>query len=247
MATVTTTTTPTVTSVTTSWLKLHETLLLAVLVLGTLGYGVERYFDVESAKAKVQVTMTQQALVEAEKNSAALALQASVTASQYQALVQTLSAQNASLQASMAQRTASQKAQVTIDANLPLSGLATRWNQLIPTVTPSVTSVGVGLTAQEAHDTVAQLEQVPVLVQNLSDEMKVASNYQAEVQKSDLLSADLNSQILELNTQITDADKACKAQVASVKADARKGKIKWFKIGFLSGFVSGLWAGHAGL
>jgi hypothetical protein len=124
--------------------------------------------------------------------------------------------------------------------------LATRWHQLIPTVTPSVTSVGVGLTAQEAHDTVAQLEQVPVLVQNLSDEMKVASNYQSEVQKSDLLNADLNSQILGLQKENADEVSACKAQVASVKADARKSKISWIKRALAIGFGLGLYAGAHG-
>ena len=43
----------------------------------------------------------------------------------------------------------------------------------------------------------------------------------------------------------SDDDKACKAEVASVKADARKGKVKWFKIGYVAGLVSGLWLGHA--
>jgi hypothetical protein len=91
------------------------------------------------------------------------------------------------------------------------------------------------------------LESVPVLTANLADQTKIAQNYQDELQKSDVLANNLNAQITGLNTLVTDNAKACTAQVAAVKADARKGKIKMFKWGFGLGFIAGLFGGHAGL
>ena len=229
-----------------SWLLVHERIVCLSLILLFGGYATEKFYDHEATVKQAAANAATQIAAADAANSKALATQAQQVAAQYAALVQTLSAQNASLQASIAQRRVAQQAQVTTDANLPLSGLAARWNQLIPTVAPTVTPVGIGLTSQEAHDTVAQLEQIPVLVQNLADETKVAANYQVEVQKSDMLAADLNSQILGLQKVNADEVSACKAQVASVKADARKSKISWIKRALAIGFGLGLYAGAHG-
>ncbi len=230
-----------------SWLLVHERIVCLSLILLFGGYATEKFYDHEATVKQATANAATQVSAADAANSKALATQAQQVAAQYAALVQTLSAQNASLQASIAQRRVAQQAQVTTDANLPLSGLAARWNQLIPTVAPTVTPVGIGLTSQEAHDTVAQLEQVPVLVQNLSDEMKVASNYQAEVQKSDLLSADLNSQILGLQKENTDLVAKDVADVKACKAQERKSKITWIKRALAIGFGLGLYAGAHGL
>jgi predicted nucleic acid-binding protein len=251
MATTTTTTTPAtattpaITAVTTSWFKLHETLLLAVLVLGTLGYGVERYFDAEVAKNNVQVALTQQQVLNDQKNAAAIAATVAQDRASLQAEVQADHALIASLAASVASRNTGLVAQTKVDADLSLTGLAARWNQLLPTVTPTVTTTGIGLTAQGAHDTVASLEQLPVLIQNLKDETAIAGNYQQEVQKSDILVTDLNNQVTGLNKQLADSSKECIAQVAAVKAEGKKNSIKWAKRGFILGFIAGIWAGHA--
>ncbi len=229
-----------------SWLLVHERIVCLSLILLFGGYATEKFYDHEATVKQAAANAATQIAAADAANSKALATQAQQVAAQYAALVQTLSAQNASLQASIAQRRVAQQAQVTTDANLPLSGLAARWNQLIPTVAPTVTPVGIGLTSQEAHDTVAQLEQIPVLVQNLADETKVAANYQVEVQKSDMLAADLNSQILGLQKENTDLVAKDVADVKAAKAEGRKGKIKFFKLGFVTGFLAGLWAGHSG-
>jgi hypothetical protein len=134
--------------------------------------------------------------------------------------------------------------QRTTDATLPVPGLVARWTALIPTVTPTVTSNGVTVNEQGVRDTVSQLELVPILQGNLADETRLAQNYQQEAERSDVLVGLQSTQIAGLNTQIVDQTKACTAQVSAVKADARKGKVKWFKIGYVAGLVSG-WLGHA--
>jgi len=243
----TTTTAGTVSTVTTSWIKQHERIVCLTMILLFGGWGLSKYFDVDSARKDAKNVAAQQQLADAKANSVAQAQETAQMQSQYTALVTALAAQNASLAASIAQRTASQKTQVVADAALPPSGLAARWAVLIPTVEPIVTPTGLSVTTQEAHDTVAALESVPVLTQNLKDETTLAGNYQQEWQKALGLSADQTTQIAGLNTQLTTQANACKVEVAAIKADARKSKIKWFKIGFVSGFLGGLWGGSHGL
>ena len=168
-------------------------------------------------------------------------------AAQYASLVQTLSAENASLNASMAQRQATQKTQVNVDTNLPMVGVSARWSVLLPTVTPSAPLTGgISLTETQAHDTLAYMEQVPVLQADLQDETKVAANYLQEVQKSDLLNADLNSQILGLKKENTDLVAKDVADVKACKAQERKSKITWIKRALAIGFGLGLYAGAHG-
>ena len=232
-----------------AWLKAHERLAMLALVLAVGSFGMSKYFDVSAARADAKYVAAQQQVTDAKANSAALALATAQMQGQYTALVQTLSIQNAQLAASIATRQTAQVAQQTVDAHLPVTELATRLQTLgnAPVGSVSVVGGGIDLTLLGAVSVTQTLEQVPVLVQNLAEETKIAGNYQTEVAKSDSLTADLKSQVTGLDTQLTDQTKACTAQVAAVKADARKSKVKWFKIGFVTGFLSGLWAGHSGL
>ena len=232
-----------------AWLKAHERLAMLALVLAVGSFGMSKYFDVSAARADAKYVAAQQQVTDAKANSAALALATAQMQGQYTALVQTLSIQNAQLAASIATRQTAQVAQQTVDAHLPVTELVTRLQTLgnAPVGSVSVVGGGIDLTLLGAVSVTQTLEQVPVLVQNLAEETKIAGNYQTEVAKSDSLTADLKSQVTGLDTQLTDQTKACTAQVAAVKADARKSKVKWFKIGFVTGFLSGLWAGHSGL
>jgi len=229
-----------------SWLLQHERIIIVALVLAFGTFGLDKVYNVEAARADAKYTAAQQQLADAKANSAALALATSQMTQQYQALVQALAAQNASLNASIAQRTASGVAQRTTDASLPVAGVAARWDDIAGTlVTPSGNTIIVS--EADAHKTLDMLEQVPTLQNNLADETKIAQNYQQEIQKSGLLSADLQSQVIGLNTQLIDSAKACTLQVATVKAEGKKNSIKWFRRGLIVGFLGGLWAGHAGL
>ena len=250
MATSTTSTTvtpaATIVSTTESWFRAHERIVCLFLILLVAGYGLNRYFDYSAAEADARAVAAEQVAADAKANAAAAALTAAQTQAQYTALVQALAAQNASLAQSIAQRTASQTAQAKTNANLPLSGVAERWNVIAGTlVTPSGDTLVVSST--DAHKTLDLLESVPILQGNLADETKIAQNYEQEVQKSDILTNSLNAQVTGLNSQIAANDKACVAQVAAAKADGHKNSIKWFKRGFIVGFVAGLWSGHAGL
>ena len=247
MSTVPVTPTPVATA-TKTWLQLHERIVCLALVLAFGYFGVSKYYDHEATVKDAQATAAAQIAVADHTNSLALASQAQQIAQQYAVLVQTLSAQNASLNAAMAQRAVTQKAQVVTDSNLPMAGVADRWAVLIPTVQPSTPITGgISLTETQAHDTLNYMEQVPLLQANLADETKIAGDYLQEVQKSDLLNADLNAQVTGLQKENTDLVAKDVADVKACKAEGRKNSIKWFKRGFIAGFLGGLWAGHSRL
>jgi len=234
--------------VTQSWIKTHERLLCLALVLAFGCFGVSKYYDHEATVKSAQATAAAQVSASDHTNSLALASQAQQIAQQYAVLVQTLSAQNAALNAAMAQRNVQQKAQVVTDSNLPMAGVADRWAVLIPTVQPSTPMTGgISLTSGQAHDSLEYMEQVPILQGNLADETQIAQNYQQEVQKSDLLNADLNSQVTGLQKENTDLVAKDVADVKACKAEGKKNSVKWFKRGLGIGFIAGLFAGHAGL
>ena len=248
-STTTTSTTPTatVTSVTQSWFRAHERIIVVALILAVGAFGLNKYFDVSAAKADAKAVAAEQVAADAKANSAALAAQSAIQAQQYQALVIALAAQNASLARSIASRQAALPVQQATDARLPLSDLATRLQTLgnAPVGSISVAGNQIDLTPSGAVSVTQTLEQVPVLQGNLADETKIALNTRQELEKSDVLSADLNAQITGLNNQLTADANSCKLNIAAVKADARKGKAKWFRIGYVAGLVSGLWLGHA--
>ena len=237
--------TPVVTQFGWAWLKAHERLVMLALVLAVGAFGLSKYFDVDAARKEAKYVAAEQIVAEDQKNSAAAATATAQMQSQYTALVQALATQNAALASSIAQRTASQKAQVATDQTLPLSGLAARWNVLVPTVNPTVITNGVTLNEQGVRDTVSQLEQVPTLQGNLADETRIAQDNQQQAERSDALVGLQSAQITGLNTQIADQTKECTAQVAAVKAEGHKNLVKWFKRGFGLGFIAGIFAGHA--
>ena len=217
---------------------------MAVLIIVLCGYGLTRYWDASAARAEAQASYAAQQLAEAKTNAAVLASQTAQVAQQYQAIIATLSAQNNALAASVAQRNTVLAKQQTSNAVLPLPDLIVRWNTLAGTsVTVNGTTAVVSV--QDSVRTVNLIEQVPVLQNNLADETKIAQNTGQELTSANLLTGKLNDQVNSLQTEITADDKACKAQVAAVKAVARRSKLRYFGWGYVAGFISGVFAGHA--
>lgn len=230
----------------TSWLKTHERIVCLFLILLVAGYGMNKYFDVSAAKAEARVVAAQQQVADAKANTATVTTQAAQTAAQYQSMVTALTQQNAALAQAVASRNTVLAQDTTKNATAPLPDLLSRWNVLAGT---NVTVKGADaiVSDTDSRRTVNLLEQVPVLQANLIDETTIVANKQAELEKSDLLANSLNNEIAAQKNQLTVEANSCKLEIAAAKADSRKGKVKWFKIGFVTGFVTGLWGAHSGL
>ena len=228
-----------------AWLKAHEKLLMVVLALATVAHFTERWFDARliTANAKVEATTKQ---VEADKTAAAQA--AAVTAEAMAQLNQTLQteqAEIAALSAAIAQRNTVLAQKQDVIKAAPLSQVAATWQEAIGG-SGDISPVANGLAVNDdaARRTVDMLLALPVAIANLADETKIAEAGHASLIANAAVIGDQTNQIALLNKQLTDSSAQCKAEVTAVKAEARKSKIKWFKWGFITGFLTGAYVGH---
>lgn len=224
----------------------HERLLIVLVAAVVLWWGYGKYAQI---RLEHDNSALQQAKITADAQVAAnqqLAQQVADDKAQLQVLTDKLTAQNQQLTAAnIALATALTKQQKT-DASLPVPDLVNRWAQLAPG-TNFAGAVGSGnnvsVTPANALATVQQLEKVPVLTQELANEI-------TQKQNDDQLLVSANKSIFDLNSQVTGAVKLdtdhqaqCAEQIKVVKDEARKSKRRWFIIGFISGLITGHYAG----
>jgi hypothetical protein len=220
-----------------AYLKAHEKLVL------TLFFGAILYFAIGKVDAllahhdsavlqQAQVTLQSQ-----QSKDAALAAQATQQAAQFQALAEKVQAQNAALeQANVTLSTALVKQQHT-DTTLPPTELVARLNTLVPQASATVTPTGVALPLPGAVATVQQLELVPVQQQELVNARTQLGNTQGLLTASTEQVKTLTDEVSGLRLENVDEQKVCTAQVAEVKAEARKSKRRWFITGVIVGWV----------
>ena len=219
------------------WIESHERLLLVAVAGVVLWFGIGR---VDSLIARHDNANLQQAQVVAQAQAdktAAIAEQVAQQSAQYQALADKVQVQNAALvQANTELATALAKQQRT-DASLPPTELVNRWSTLVPQAKPVVTPSGVALDTPSAVATVQALEAVPVLTAQVSNTQKELDNAQSLVTAEGQQVATLNTEVGSLRTQLGDNQAVCQAQIAVVRAEARKSKRRWFYAGVVVGFV----------
>lgn len=217
----------------TSWLKAHERILITAVIALSSVFCVSKFLDVTAARDKAAATQAAQVLTQQQSINQQLAAQVAIAQKNNQDLLVQLTQQNAVLQAQQSQRTIVLQQQVATDKTLPMPDLGNRWAklaQLNPTDI-TATTAGITVTPQGALDTTTALEQLPVLQGNLADEQKQNVNLNTELTSTKSVNTDLNQQVAGLQTAAVDQTKVCKADIASAKADARKGKLKSFLVG----------------
>lgn len=170
-----------------------------------------------------------------EKNDAKWAAIIAQNDAKYKAdetnLQQTLAtalAQNATLSAQMSQRDLA-LAQVTkAIASAPASQIAKE----IGGTSVDNTTVSLPIDTARAIDT--QLAMLPVVEANLADETTKFDNDEKIIAADKLVISDLQTKL----SVYEPVDKPCQAQIKTIKANARKSKLKWFAIGFVAGRIS---------
>ena len=218
-----------------TFVKAHEKLLICALggflIFHFYGTALNAWIHHDDTLAKIAATQVK------TDTTQTVALQAQVTQLQAQ-----VAATNAALIASIKARNTQTQQQQQIDKTLPLPALASRWEtiaQLQPTDINS-TAVPGQLVVSDAGSraTVQLLEEVPTLQANLkAEQTEIDNDLQVITKQSDL--------ITQLNKDLTD-EKA--SHVADVKLEKAKGKrsfIRGLKIGFVIGFLGGLFVGHS--
>lgn len=211
-----------------TWLQKHERIIVIVLALLFVGWMGNKILNNSAADATAKSALLQQQLSAQQSQNAQ-------EASQYLALVDTLSKQNAALAASMAQRNVALVNQQTVNKTLPLPDLAKRWEALADLQPTDLVATDAGITVNDtaSRATVNKLEEVPTIQANLVSETQIAQSISQELTES-------NKLIAGLNAQIALGDKTCKAEIAVVKDEARKSKRNWFIAGWVSGIATRL-------
>jgi hypothetical protein len=191
-------------------------LFLAVLLIGGSVYGVESLIAKHDAATEQRYELLlqkQEATTKADEAS-------------FQQTLTTLNAQNAQLTASIAQRDAALATILKQDANLNVQQAAAK---LGGTATPDNT---VDLPLDTSRNIAAELDTLTTVKANLASETTVATNLQTELTAQTKV-------VTDLNAQLVDQTNSCNATIKTLKAQARKSKLKWFGIGFVAGYVAG--------
>jgi hypothetical protein len=219
------------------FIKAHETVLGIVLAAFVIYGGVSMVEDRLASRDNLQF---KQAVIVSDnqaKADAAVAAQVAADKTALDALTTKLTSANDALAKANSALEAALAKQQQQDNQMTPSELTDRWNVLVPTANAAVTPNGVTLPAAGAHATVDQLEQIPVLTQELSNSKQSEQNTDTLLGASQKQVTDLNSEVSGLNLQLVDNQKVCTAQIAVVKADAAKAKRRWFLTGLVLGFL----------
>lgn len=222
-----------------SWLKHHIVLLVIVIVLvGASVYGIEsiiaRHDAVSSAKA--DIVLQQQT---AQTNLLATKLQQDEQLSAQQNAQ--LMAMNAQLSSYITQR--DKAAAIIVQKDATLSALEAAQKITVQTKAQPGEVVVQGDTVQMdlsvSRTVVANQDQLPVVQADLTDAKTEIRQGETVIENLQTVVLDGRNTIDSMKTQAVDADRACKAEVATVKAQARKSKLKWFLTGLITGIIGG--------
>lgn len=209
--------------------------LVAVVVLGVT-WKVLAHFDGKAHDARVLAEQTLKEDLDKAK------VQAAATASDKQALQGQLSALTASNDAlrrdlaSLRAQLANQRQQN--DAMAP-DALSARWSMLIGTPAGEVTPAanGLNVTLPAAHQTVNQLEEIPVLKAEAQKTAANSSQKDATIGRLQTVQLDLENELATCKKTVADSGKLCDAKVAEQKAKARKRNVVVAVLAAIGGFL----------
>lgn len=224
-----------------SWVQKHERLLICTLVLVVVLVLGNKWLDKSAADAQSKAAVAQEILAEQKQANAALAAQAAKQEAEYQQMMNVLERQNQALVQAMASRDAASKQQIANvikpkNATDALKDLNTAYQTALPATVTADDQLQFPVPVVQQF-TVTKIEH-DVLKADLVDETKIAENRKGELDKANMVITALGTRVDGLNLQIGDQDKACKAEVAEVKAKARKSKRNWFIAGFITGIAT---------
>jgi hypothetical protein len=232
-----------------AWLRAHERIVIVAMVIALSAWGLQKWDNHAAAAADTRAAIADAHAADVDKTAAqsvAILQQALAEKNATNAL---LAQENAALASAISSRQTTVIVQQKTDATLPPTALAQKIATLSGAPPAEVTIDGDAVRlGRNASVSVAQtLELVPVLQANLKDETTIAQNTQTSLDNANSIISQVDGVITDLNA-VHAADSAkCTADLNQVKADAKKNNFKWFKRGFIVGFLGGLYAHALGL
>lgn len=211
-------------------------IVVALLIFGGV-YGVDSLIERHDARTDSKYTAILDAQV---KQTATLQQQLTTDEAAWSKLQAQLIAQNATLAKEIESRNTQLATQIKADATLSAVQVAAQLVEQTKTTASDITVNGdsISLDLTSARVITQDLDTLPVVQANLANtqtqlknETTIATNAQSDATNEKAI-------IVSQTSQLADQTKACNAQIASVKAQARKSKFKWFGLGFVAGFFS---------
>jgi hypothetical protein len=230
-----------------SWLMRHERIVIVALVLIAGTFLGNKLLNWEGAQKDAKVAALT-LVVEQDKASVQnLALAAQQAQAAYQTTLDAITKENASLAQANAQELASLAQRQTIDKSLPLPAVAQRIEVLVPATVGGVTATTAGVVMNDtaSHGVLDALEQIPVLVDELKNETRVADNNEKALDYANTVITTTQAEVGALNKSLTDQQAHEVAAVAAEKLKAKKAWRSGFKWGFGLGFAAGAYIMHA--
>lgn len=211
---------------------IHHLLSLAivgVLVIGGV-YGTESLI----AKHDVQNSAKYEAILATQtQQTQTLQKQLSTDEANWAQVEAQLLAQNAQLTKQITARNQAVAIQVQTDATLSATDAAARLTTQTHAAPGEVLASGNDVTIDLpiTRAIVSDLDQLPVVQADLTDTKTQLANETVVATNAQTDAIDAKKVIAAQVTQMADADKACKADIATVKAQARKSKWKYLLFG----------------
>ena len=219
----------------------HHNLVLIVLGLVVLYFSWDKYVNYAAQRDHDAATLSAAQLADAKTLNAQLATKVGDLESKLEQLTTAYAVSQAASNARIAKLDADLQAAKANVQNLSSPELATATQTELAVGTVAVAPNDNFLFSKNAvQETLRRLLQgkrdASALVEktNLLNELTGVSAKQTET------IAGLHDQVKGLNDSLAKSEDNTLKQVASCQADARKGKSKWFKVGFVAGFISGL-------
>lgn len=215
------------------FIKAHERIVIAALILGVALFLGNWYINHSADVAIAKNAAEQQVLQTQVDANAKLATVAKESADRYAVLLAQVTAQNQALLATIAQRNAAVVIQQKELATLPLPEVGIRWAALLQVSGAEIQATEKGLLVDDSvsRKTVQQLELVPVLQADVKDQETISANKDKQIQGQAGIITDLGNEVNGLKLQVIDGQKACTAQMSAVKARDRRSKKSWFERG----------------
>lgn len=229
-----------------TWIQRHERIIIVAMMLAVAVFGLNKWFDKSAIDASNKAAVAQQiAQVQHDadvKIAAAVAQQTALFNQQQQVHEQEM----ATLVAAVASRdsAANQRVTVVTQPRTPTQAVVDLQTTYTLAAPVTVTADGADVPTVDLQQfTVAKIEGDTAKA-DLTDTRKELDSTQQMLASSVALGDAERNQVAGLQVELKDAAAASKAEIASVKAAARKSKLAWFKGGVVVGFIGGLVVGH---
>lgn len=227
-----------------SWLQRHERMVLVILTLAAVLWLGNKWLDKSATDAERKAAVAEQVLAETKQSNEKLAAQLATQSANFEQErlareqeIKTLLSAIASRDAASAKKIIEVKApkepvQVLKDLNDAYAGT-------LPVLPNAVTSDGmIQFPAPVVQEfTVTKIER-DTAVADSADRKEAMDKQQLELLSVNNLIDTYDRRVVGLETQITQTQTKCEADLAVIKAQARKSKRNWFIAGFVAGIAT---------